>query len=127
MPHVEFPPFLHRIFGRSDPAPMISFQIVMHLVAAEPQAPEEIEAQIERTIPVVADEARGVALGPVFSADFGENTIELEFTVEAAAASDLHEKVGHVLEVLEHSAGFSFEYRDSTTSRVADLEEAVLA
>lgn len=90
------------------------FQTLLRLVP-EPSDDHDLETVAAHALEALLSEARGLALGPVVSVDLDERMVEVEMTIEAASASEAHQKIGLVLGALERGAPFIL--RDSTASR----------
>ncbi len=113
---------LSRLFGGSEPR--MEFQVIVHLQADEPMDQDVLEEETEKALDCLLEHAADTALGAAVG--FDGDQIEIEFTVEASSISEVHNQVGHVLQLLEERGGF--EFNDSTTSRVApNRRDPVLA
>lgn len=97
------------------------FQVLLHLVP-EPNDDRDLAAVAELTLDALKAEATGLALGPVVSIDLDHRRVEIEMTVEAASASEVHQKIGLILGALERGAPFLF-VQDSSASR-SEVQEA---
>lgn len=91
------------------------FQVLLHLVP-QPSEDRDLAAIAELTLEALKTEAGGLALGPVVGIDLDSRRVELEMTVEAASASEVHQKMGLILGALERGAPFLF-VQDSSASR----------
>jgi hypothetical protein len=113
------------MFGnRPDPKPS-SFQVIFRLAAVEPQTREDLETAATDALSILVDRARGDLLGPVAGCNFDNDEIEIEATIEAMSAEELHHRIGHAIQMLiEHGP---FELQGSTTSRIDPEREVALA
>ncbi|MDQ6915460.1 MAG: hypothetical protein M3155_06570 [Actinomycetota bacterium] len=82
------------------------FQIVAVGRVPGCQTPAELEEATEASLDVLLERAGDIALGAVASCNFNRNEIELLFTVEASSAERLHQRVGHVMRLLEEHGPF---------------------
>jgi hypothetical protein len=101
------------------PAP-VEFQTVLRLVVADGIDEAEMERIAEGSLGVLQDEAGGLALGPVASADLDQRTVELEMTIEAPSDAELHQKMSLILAALER--GVPLRLRESTALRSQDRD-----
>ncbi len=90
------------------------FQVLLHL-APEPNDDRDLAVVAELTADALRAEAPGLALGPVVGIDLDLRIVEIEMTVEAASASEVHQKMGLILGALER--GSPFILQDSSASR----------
>jgi hypothetical protein len=91
------------------------FQALLHL-APEPNDDRDLAAVAELTLEAMETEAAGLALGPVICIDLDRRIVEIELTVEATSASEVHQKMGLTLGALERDAPFLL-VQDSSASR----------
>lgn len=102
----------------------ISYQVILELTSARPVPEERLEDLAEACLTALNHSARLLALGPVVSADFARNVIEVEFTAGGATFDDVNKKAESVSrimrEVLErHDGEDGFAYPKSQTQRLA--------
>ncbi len=76
---------------------------------------EELERLAEEILDVLIESAKLVAMGPAVSADFGQSSISVLFTVEASSPSEVSEKERFVEALIEKTAN-SFRLTNSSTS-----------
>ncbi len=98
---------------------MDHWQVVWQLEAAEAPSREQLETDLEHFVARLVEKASGLALGPVGSIDFRSNTVELEFTLEAARSGELYDKLGRIAETLFDDKEYEF---TGTTARRAERE-----
>jgi len=91
------------------------FQALLHL-APEPNDDRDLAAVAELTLGALETGASGLALGPVVCIDLDRRIVEIELTVEAASASEVHQKMSLILGALERGAPFLL-VQDSSASR----------
>lgn len=91
-----------------------AFQTLLRLIP-ELSDDHDLETVAAHALEALLSEAKGLALGPVVSIDLDERTVEVEMTIEAASASEAHQKIGLILRALERGAPFIL--RDSTASQ----------
>lgn len=115
---------LRRVFGRGADQPVIGFQVIAHGRPREPVDENALEEAAESALEELIEHAADTALGPVVGCDFGENRIEVMFTIEARSAEQLHRKLGHILGILER---VPLSYDESMTRRLDPDRDAVLA
>jgi hypothetical protein len=96
------------------------FQALLHL-APEPNDDRDLAEVAELTLRALQTEAAGLALGPVVCIDLDRRVVEIELTVEATSASEVHQKMGLILGALERGAPFLL-VQDSSASRSPSLE-----
>jgi hypothetical protein len=94
---------------------MTEFQVLLRL-APDPNDDRDLAAVAEMTLSALQAEAKGLALGPVVCVDLDQRTVEIEMTVEAASASEAHQKIGLILGALERGTPFML-VQDSSASR----------
>ena len=99
----------------AEPKLVEGFQVVLQLEAKAPISDEQLEADMECAMPALLENAREVALGPVFGVNFESRSVEIEFSVVADTHEKLHGKINFVLDVLAE-AGLAL--TGSTTSRL---------
>lgn len=90
------------------------FQVLLHL-APEPNDDRDLAVVAELTLDALKAEAAGLALGPVVGIDLDLRIVEIEMTIEAVSASEVHQKMGLILGALER--GSPFILQDSSASR----------
>jgi hypothetical protein len=98
------------------------FQALLHL-APEPNDDRDLAAVAELTLDALRVEADGLALGPVVCIDLDRRIVEIEMTIEATSASEVHQKMGLILGALERGAPFLL-VQDSSASRSQAQETA---
>jgi hypothetical protein len=91
------------------------FQVLLHL-APEPNDDRDLAVVAELTLDALRAEAAGLALGPVVGIDLDLRIVEIEMTIEAPSASEVHQKMGLILGALERGAPFLL-VQDSSASR----------
>jgi len=96
------------------------FQALLHL-APEPNDDRDLSTVAELALDALRSEATGLALGPVVCIDLDRRVVEIEMTVEAASASEVHQKMGLILGALERGAPFLL-IQDSSASRSQERE-----
>jgi len=95
---------------------MMEFEITIRVASVTPIASDELEEIAERCLETLHKRAPFDAFGPVVSADLAGSAIEVDCSVAADTPEQLHEKVGHLGQLLLDSVE-SFEYQSSTTAR----------
>src|SRR5437868_5464790 len=95
--------------------PLSSEFHVLLSIAPEPSTDRDLQQLSTYVLDVLREDAQGLALGPVTAIDLDERMIELELTIEAEAASEVHQKISEILAVLER--GGRIVLRDSAASR----------
>jgi hypothetical protein len=101
------------------------FQALLHL-ACEPNDDRDLAAVAELTLEALKAEAAGLALGPVVGIDLDQRIVEIEMTIEASSASEVHQKMGLILGAIERGAP-NLRVQDSSASRSRDEPEPVYA
>lgn len=96
------------------------FQVLLHLSPVA-NTDQDLELVAERALAALADGAEGLALGVVASVDLDRRLVELEMTLEASSASEVHQTQALILGALERGGPFVF--LDSTTSRSPTLDD----
>jgi len=91
------------------------FQVLLHL-GCRPNEDEDLEAIAEVVSEALKAEAAGLALGPVVGIDLDERIVEIEMTVEAPSASEVHQKMGLILAAIERGVP-NLRVQDSSASR----------
>jgi len=87
-----------------------------------PNDDRDLAVVAELALEALTTEAAALALGPVVAVDLDRRSVEIEMTVEALAASEVHQKMGLILGALER--GGRFVVQDSAASRSRDPEPA---
>lgn len=77
--------------------------VVLRLEASDPCSEEELEQAAGQALEAVEQRVANVALGPVVSWNIQTCVIEIDFTVEANANAEVHEKIALVVAVIEES------------------------
>lgn len=116
---------LARLFKGASSEAQREFQVTVHAQPPAPLTDEELEDATEQALDLLLERAKGTALGPAAACSFVTREVELIFSVEASSVEDLHRRIGQVVRTLEE--GGPFRYQDSTTLRMDDDREAVLA
>ncbi len=99
-----------------------SYQVILEMVSSTPLPQDRLEDLAEACLDAINRQTRLVALGPVVSALFDRNAIEVEFT---ACATDLDEvnrtmeRVAKVMHETVTSADGKLDVAKSSTERVA--------
>ena len=106
---------LGRIFG-GQPPPQTSYQVIAHGEMGGPVSADELEEMADKLLEVLEDHASDLALGPVVGYDVEKHLVEVEFTVEARNAEELHKKLGQFARLLERED--LLDYSDTTASRI---------
>lgn len=106
--------------SHAEAAKTAEFQVFLRLVGAEEYDDRDLEEIAEMSVEALCNEAPGLALGVVASVDLDRRLVELEMTIEAAADSELHQKMALVLAALERGAPLKL--CESTASRAPDRE-----
>lgn len=94
------PSFIRRV-GRPTDDELHEFQVRIQFDLGHAAGRAELEEASARAVEAVEDRVGDLALGVVAACDFDQSEIELEFTVLAARSSDLHARVGRVVQVIE--------------------------
>jgi hypothetical protein len=96
---------------------MTEFQVVFHLAPDEPTDDEDLNTIAALALEALEAEAPGLALGPVVAVDLDRQSVEVEITVEAKSASEVHQKLGLILAAIER--GSRLIVQDSSASRTS--------
>jgi hypothetical protein len=102
-----------------EPAIRTEFQVILRVLPM-PNDDSDLAVVAELVMDALSTEAAGLALGPVVGVDLDHRSVEIEMTVEALAASEVHQKMGLILGALER--GGRFIVQDSAASRSPDPE-----
>jgi hypothetical protein len=97
-----------------------AFQVHLTLQFDTCESRQALEDASLRALTVVEQRAGDVALGVASGCDFDAIELELDFTVEASRSSELHERIGRVVRVLETEFPTAHE-RSSETEATAML------
>ena len=110
-------PSLDDVVSRGDgsAASVTEFQVVFNLVPGEPADDADLQTIADLALEALGSEAVGLALGPVVCVDLDQRSIEVELTVEATSASEVHQKMSLILGALERAGRLVVE--DSSASR----------
>lgn len=98
-------------------AARIEFQALLSLTG-ESDDDRDLQAISEVALEILRAEAGELALGPVACIDLDRRAVEVEMTIEATSAAELHQKLSLVLSVLERGTP-SLRVERSSTSRCA--------
>lgn len=97
------------------------FQVLLHL-APEPNDDRDLAVVAELAADALRAEAAGLALGPVVGIDLDLRLVEIELTVEATSASEVHQKMGLILGALERGGPFILQDSSASRSPVSEPE-----
>src|SRR5436305_680196 len=100
-----------------EPGAMTDFEVVFHLAPDELTDDEDLSTIATLALEALTAEAAGLALGPVVAVDLDRHRIEVEITVEAESASEVHQKLGLILAAIERGGRLIVE--DSSASRTS--------
>ncbi len=98
------------------------YQVLWQLQAVHAVAREQLEQDLQRFVSTLAEQAPGLALGPVGGVHFTTNTVELEFTVVASDPHELNDKLGLIGRALR--AGDEYRQKFDCTLRAASTTTA---
>lgn len=73
------------------------------MAAQGPIDEASLEDSAMRALAAIEEHATGVALGPVVAWNVERGDIDLDFTVEAATTSEVHQRVGIVMAIIERT------------------------
>jgi hypothetical protein len=85
---------------------MDEHEITLKLVATSVLPREALEDMVLQAQMALESQAKDLALGAAASANFAENSVEVDFVLTASSAAELYERVAAVIRVLEN-AGFN--------------------
>jgi hypothetical protein len=91
------------------------FQVVLDL-GTETNDDDQLAVVAAQVLDALIAEAAGLALGPVVGVDLDQRVVQVEMTVEAASASEAHQKLGLILGALERGTPLLL-VQDSSASR----------
>ena len=101
---------------------MPTYQVIIEIVSIEPLEDGELEAVATAVVEALHREQPFIALGPVATLDFENESIEILSTVPAANQDEVHMGMSKITDAMLRAAN-SFEYTGTSVRRV--LEPAV--
>lgn len=103
---------------------MEEHEITLTMHADRPLAREVLEELTMKAQLVLDAQAKNLALGAAASANFVENSIELDFVVLASSDSHVHDRIADVIRILE---GAGFAKAQNPVEREDPVEQFTLA